>query len=106
MAGALRFEVLSDGRMTAKPGRGRRGAKASSRAADAAPSKTRPRTSESRSRKDGRGGKADGPAPSEHKASRKKTQPGKITPRVKGQRARRRNDEKRVETHSWSPLDE
>ena len=53
-----------------------------------------------------RGGKADGPAPSEHKASRKKTQPGKITPRVKGQRARRRNDEKRVETHSWSPLEE
>ncbi len=106
VAGALRFELLSDGRMTAKPGKGRRGAKAPSRAADAAHGKTRPRTSESRSRKDGRGGKADGPAPPEDKASREKTPRGKITPRVKRERARRRNDEKRVETHSWSPLDE
>ena len=95
VAGALRFELLSDGRITAKPGKGRRGAKAPSRAADAAHGKTRPRTSESRSRKDGRGGKAGGPAPPEHKASREKTPRGKITPRVKGERARRRNDETR-----------
>ena len=105
VAGALRFELLSDGRMTAKPGKGRRGAKAPSRAADAAHGKTRPRTSESRSRKDGRGGKVGGPAPPEDKASREKTPRGKITPRVKGERARRRNDEsasRRIAGARWT----
>ena len=90
---------------------GRRGAKPAASGGEAEQAKT-PRAKEDawprrkRSRKDGRGGKAGGPAPPEDKASREKTPRGKITPRVKGERARRRNDEKRVETHSWSPLDE